>query len=74
MIVIHTDSEASVELARIVSDPNTYKVSLDERSNNRVAIKQNERMWTAALETEYSTVSTKTDNNNDSDRYIYPWD
>lgn len=60
ILVISRDSEAGIELARALADPDTYKVSIDERSGNRVAIKVNEQMWSPALSTEYMTTHVLT--------------
>lgn len=50
VVEISRNSEAGRELARILSDVDTYKMSVDVRANG-VALKQNERMWTATLST-----------------------
>jgi hypothetical protein len=49
-VVIEDGSEAFEYLRAVMTDPRTYKVSLDVRSDG-VAVKQNEYMWTATMET-----------------------
>lgn len=66
--IIHRDSEAGVELARIMADPNTYKVNIVDRTvpdliqggiTPAVALKQNEGMWTHSMRTEYTAQGTR---------------
>jgi len=55
MFVIHKDTEAYRELKRMMEDPTTYKISIDDRTDRDVlsypgvALKQNESTWTPTL-------------------------
>lgn len=47
--VIHEGSEAFMCLRRYLANQNTYKVSIEPRGTEHVAIKRNEEMWTPGL-------------------------
>lgn len=68
MLTIHADSAAANVLKAFLLDPDTYKVSVEERVVNTptrsypaVALKRNEGIWTQPLFTEYGVPDSGTD-------------
>lgn len=49
MITIDLNSEAGAKLADYASSPGVYKISIDVRGENHVAIKVNEAMWSHTM-------------------------